>query len=185
MTTENVIKELEQYRAELTSIMERFTRSSSGVHIHREDDPRFRTFVIEIIDLLNDSIGKNQYSRLINQIFNEGISNFLQSPSYKSVEDVVSVLDSVVTRLKRNPELCNPKKEEVPIKAKPVEYPEKITLKWLWEHVPAKYYWSFLLILFFVFSLGIAFSQTNLYKSLTDVATAIIKTNKTIEKKMP
>ena len=63
-----------------------------------------------------------------------------------------------------------------------LEYPQKVTLKWIWEHVPAKYYWSFFLILFFAFSLGIAFSQTNLYKSLTDLATAIIKTNKTIDK---
>lgn len=182
MTSENLIKELGRYRIELVAIMGRFIRSSNSCSIHREDDPRFRTFVIEIIDLLNDSIGKNQYSPLINQTFNEGISNFFHSPSYKSVEDIVSVLDSVVTRLKRNPELCNPKKESRTPETKPIKYPEKITLKWLWEHVPANYYWSFFLVLFFVFGLGIAFSQTNLYKSLTDAATAIIKTKMTIEK---
>ena len=128
MTSDNLIKELERYRNELTQIMENFNRTSGGYYIRREDDPRFRSFVIEIIDLLNDSIGKNQYSPLINQIFNEGISNFYHSPSYKSVENIVSVLDSVNTRLKRNPELCNPKKENKEIKKEPIRYPDKITL---------------------------------------------------------
>jgi len=59
MTSENLIKELERYRSELTAIMGRFIRSSNSYSIHRDDDPRFRTFVIEIIDLLNDSIGEN------------------------------------------------------------------------------------------------------------------------------
>jgi len=128
MTSDNLIKELERYRSELTQIMEHFNRTSGGYHIRREDDPRFRSFVIEIIDLLNDSIGKNLYSPLINQIFNEGISNFYNSPSYKSVENIVSVLDSVNTRLKRNPELCNPRKENKEIKKEPIQYPDKITL---------------------------------------------------------
>ena len=133
MISENLIKELERYRNELTKIMDRFTRSSNAYHIHREDEPRFRTFVIEIIDLLNDSIGKNQYSPLINQIFNEGVSNFYQSPSHKSVQDIVSVLDSVITRLKRNPELCNPQIETKEIKKEPTQYPDQITLRKLEE----------------------------------------------------
>jgi hypothetical protein len=119
MTTENIIKELERYRQELVAIMARYTPpTSSDVihhhHINPQDEPRFRTFVIEINDFLNDSIGKNQYSPLINQIFYEGISNYYESPSRDSVEKIISVLDSVITRLKRNPELCNPKKENTP-----------------------------------------------------------------------
>lgn len=65
-------------------------------------------------------------------------------------------------------------------KEKELKYPEKVTLKWLWEHVPAIYLWSFILILIFVFSLGIMFSQTKLYKSLTERAAAIIKENNKI-----
>jgi hypothetical protein len=70
-------------------------------------------------------------------------------------------------------------------KQEALKYPDKMTLKWIWDHVPANYYWSFLLILVFVFSLGITFSKTNLYKSLTDVAAAITKSGKTIEKTRP
>jgi hypothetical protein len=165
MKTENIIKELERYRVELTNIMERFTRSSNGVYIRHEDDPHFRTLVIEITDLINDSIGENTYSPLINQIFNEGISNFLQSPSYKSVEGIVSVLDSVVTRLKRNPELFNLKKEDTPIGTEPIAYPEKITLKWLYAHVPYRF-WSYLLsLLIGAFIFGTIIGNTQLYKS--------------------
>lgn len=172
MTSENLIKELELYRTELTTIMGRFTRFSSGIHIKSEDDPRFRTHVIEIIDLLNDSIGKNQYSPLIAQIFNEGISNFSQSPSYKSVEDIVSVLDSVITRLKRNPQLCNPKKENTTTEKKHIEYPERITLKWLWSHVPYRFWFYLFGLLLSAFTLGITLANTKLYKSLTDLLTA-------------
>lgn len=177
MTANNLIAELERYRDDLSAIMGRFSRSSDGYHIHEEDDPRFRTFVIELIDLLNDSIGKNQYSPLINQIFNEGISNFFHSPSYKSVEDIVSVLDSVVTRLKRNPELCNPKKEIIITEKKPIEYPEKITLKWLYAHVPYRFWVIFISSLITAFTLGITFANTKLYKSIT----ALITTNNSTE----
>lgn len=62
-----------------------------------------------------------------------------------------------------------------------LQYPDKVTLKWLWEHIPARYVWSFILALIFVFMLGIKFTNTNLYKSLTERATAIIKQNKTTE----
>jgi hypothetical protein len=133
MTSDNLIKELERYRNSLTKIMDRFTRSSNAYHINGEDEPRFRTFVIEIIDLLNDSIGKNQYSPLINQIFNEGISNFYASPSYKSVEDIVAVLASIITRLKRNPELCNPNIESKEIRKEAMQHPDEITLRKLQE----------------------------------------------------
>lgn len=123
MTTDEIIQELERYRSELTGIMERYVHGHNSLRIRREDDPRYRSFVIEVIDLLNDSIGKNQYSPLINQIFNEGIAGFIQTPSYKSVEDIRSVIDSVITRLKRNPDFYI--KKEEPIKPSEPEKPEE------------------------------------------------------------
>jgi hypothetical protein len=177
MTTENILQELERYRNELSAIMARFTPPTSSDmihhhHINPQDDPRFRTFVIEIIDLLNDTIGTNKYSSLINQIFNEGISNYYQSPSITSVQNIISVLDSVVTWLKRNPDVCTPKKEIIVPEKKAIDYPEKITLKWLRDHVPAYYFWSLVLILFFMFCLGLKFADTKLYKSLIETYTA-------------
>jgi hypothetical protein len=101
MTSEQIIQELERYRSELARIMDRF---DSEYHICRDDDPKFRTFVLEIHDLFNDCFGKNQYSPLIIQRFNEGITNYTQSPSFKSIEDIVSIIDSVITRLNRTPD---------------------------------------------------------------------------------
>jgi hypothetical protein len=171
MTSENLIEELERYRFNLTEIMGRYVHGHNSYRIRKEDDPKYRTFVIEITDLLNDSLGKNQYSPIINKIFNEGISDYFQSPSYKSVEDIRSILDSVITRLKRNPELCNPRHEDTPIETKPIEYPEKITLKWLYAHVPYRF-WSYLLgLLFAAFILGTTFANTQLYKSLAALIT--------------
>jgi hypothetical protein len=119
---------------------------------------------------------------------NNHYNNFLAHAQYVRVttlsadaimphlNSMIGIVDQAVIELEND--INPPQKAE----SNELEYPERMTLKWIWEHVPANYYWSFLLILFFAFSLGIAFSQTNLYKSLTDLATAITKTNKTIEK---
>lgn len=61
----------------------------------------------------------------------------------------------------------------------PLLPPQKVTLKWLWEYVPAHYLWLLILLLAFFFGLGITFSQTKLYKSLTEKATAAINKNNT------
>lgn len=175
MTPENLINELEKYCFNLKEIMGRFVPGHNSHRIRSEDDPHFRTFVIEIIDLLNDSIGKNQYSPRINQIFLEGISNFYESPSYKSVQDIVSVLASVITRLKRNPELCNPQKENAATEnktiEKTIEYPEKITLKWLHAHVPYRFWLIFIGLLITAFTFGATFTTTKLYKSFIALIT--------------
>jgi len=167
MNSENLIKELERYHLELNQIMGRFNKSSSGLHIRREDYQQYCSFVIEIVDLLNDSLGENHYSKLINQKFNEGISNYLQSPSYKSIEEIISIIISVETRLKRNSSIIHGNNDLKQRTIEQVTYPEKVTLKWLLAHVPASYWWSCILILAFVFGLGVKFGNTNLYKSLT------------------
>ncbi len=176
MTPEETIKALEDYRNELSDIMSRFVHRDRSYDIRREDDPRYRTIVIEVIDVINDLIGKNKYSQWVYQLFKEGISNYLQSPSYKSIEDIVSVIDSAITWITRNQDTINKNKEEAEktneSEKSELKPPDKITLKWLWEHVPPDYIWKFLLILFAAFSLGITFASTNLYKSLTVPATA-------------
>jgi hypothetical protein len=183
MTSEQIIQELERYRSELTGIMMRFVDGHNSYDILREDDPRYRTFIIEIIDLLNDSIGKNQYSPLINQLFNEGISGYLQSPSYKSIEDIVSVIDSVITRLKRNPDFYvkkeEPKKQEEPIKTG-LKPPDKVTLKWLWEHVPYTLWGLLIGLLISAFTLGVTVADTKIYKSVISLFTPNTSANKNV-----
>lgn len=93
------------------------------------------------------------------------------------LHNMVGIVKQAIIELENN--ITSPSK--ITNKDKVLSPPEKVTLKWIGEHVPLKYYWSFALILVFVFGLGITFAQTSLYKSLTDKATAIINTNKNIE----
>lgn len=122
MTSEQIIQELERYRDELTQIMGRFTRTYNSMDIKYEDEPRYQTIVLEIIDFLNDSIGKNQYSPAIDIKFRQGVFNGMQTPSYKSIEDIVVIIDAVITRLKRNPDFYI--KKEEPIKPNTTDKPE-------------------------------------------------------------
>lgn len=115
---ENLIKELEHYREQLISFLQRFKKSSDGWSINSDDDPIFRQSVIELIDLFNDNLGANQYSSMIINHFNEGISNFFHSPSYKSIENIIGVLGAAIKRFESNPNLLERRKELVDSKQK-------------------------------------------------------------------
>ncbi len=111
MTSDKLIEHLGQYEADLSGILSRFTRTRNSINIDRNDDSKYRQNIQELADLFNDTLGKNQYSTSITNIANEGVSNFTASPSFKSVEDIISVLRSAITRIKRNPELISEKAE--------------------------------------------------------------------------
>lgn len=189
MTPEQIIQELERYRAELTGIMDRYDFSQPHFCIKNEDDPRYRTFVIEIIDLLNDTIGKNQYSPRINQLFSDGIAGYYNTPSHKSIEDIVSVIDSVITRLKRNPDFYIKKEEleksnpiEKPVNENieekqeidPVHLPSKVNVGWLFQLLKRLSLGSWSLLLFIIggsFTLGYQLGQLDLQRIIATFQT--------------
>jgi hypothetical protein len=105
MTAEQALGEIKRYETEFAGILSRFRRNRDGVWIGEGDDPILRQYVREIIDLLNEVFGENNYSVQISAEFDNGIRNISGSPSYKSVENILSVVRAVLTRLKRNPEL--------------------------------------------------------------------------------
>ena len=115
---ENIIKELEHYREQFTGFLKRFEKSSDGWSINFDDDPIFRQSIVELIDLFNDNLGPNQYSTMIVNHFNEGITNFYRSPSYKSVENIIGVIGAAIKRFERNPKLLERRKELVDSKEK-------------------------------------------------------------------
>ncbi len=112
MAPEDVISHLDKYESDLSGILTRFTRTRDGININRNDDPIYRQIVQELVDLFNDALGRNQYSISIANIANEGVSNFTNSPSFKSVEDIISVLRSAKTRVQRNPSLVGSQPEK-------------------------------------------------------------------------
>jgi len=109
---DKIVAKLERYESELSAILSRFSRTRSVIHIDRKDDPIFRQYVRELIDLFNDILGKNSYSAQIAGEFNEGVSNYIGSPSFKSVGNILSVVRASVTRFSRNPDLLSRKKSE-------------------------------------------------------------------------
>lgn len=105
MDADQIIGELNRYESELSGILTRFTHSRDGIHIGQGDDPTFRQYVRELIDLFNDALSQNSYSRQIASEFDDGVSNFTGSPSYKSVENILAVVRAALTRFTKNPEL--------------------------------------------------------------------------------
>ncbi|MBC7751016.1 MAG: TIGR02391 family protein [Candidatus Saccharibacteria bacterium] len=105
MNTDDLIKEIEHYELELSKILNRFKRAHSGIHIDSRDDPQYRQYVQELTDLFNDALGVNVYSKQIVDEANRGVLNFTRSPSYKSVENILSKVRAARTRITRNPEL--------------------------------------------------------------------------------
>ena len=118
MDVNQIPAELKRYEADLADILSRFTRTRDSIHIGEGDDPLFRQYVRELIDLFNDVLGQNNYSRQIAAEFNDGVSNFVGSPSFKSVENILSIVRAASTRFSRNPGLLVRKKaEETPRRA--------------------------------------------------------------------
>jgi hypothetical protein len=118
---EQTLAEVKRYETEFAAILSRF-KARTGIWIGESDDPIFRQHVREIIDLFNEIFGKNGYSQQISDEFNNGIRNS-GSPFFKSVENILSVIRAVLTRLNRNPELLvrnkaaeNPS-DQTPVKA--------------------------------------------------------------------
>lgn len=159
METQEVLDTLRQYERELEGILDRFSRTRDGMHIAHEDSPRFEQIVVELRDLYDDALGKNSYSSMTVSAFNEGVSNFTGSASFNSVQRVKGIVSSVITRLERNPGLMTKGDVKSPsaiAAQEPLAIPEKITLRWLFNHVPYTYWVAFIGLLFAAFSLGVA-----------------------------
>ena len=82
MDAQQIIAELRRYENELGAVLSHFTASSNGLHIRRRDDPLFRQYARELLDLFNDVLGQNSYSRQIAAEFNDGISLGAPTPGY-------------------------------------------------------------------------------------------------------
>jgi predicted nucleotide-binding protein len=109
---QTIIEEMKRYESMLAQILSRFKRSRDSIHIGDGDDPLFRQVFHELVDFFNDVFGANSYSYQIAHEFNEGISNYLRSPSYKSVENILSIVRAAATRIERSPELLDRKRAQ-------------------------------------------------------------------------
>jgi predicted nucleotide-binding protein len=109
---EIIVCEVKRYETEFANILSRFSRGRDGIHIGDGDDPLVRQYVRELIDLFSDALGRNAYSQQIADEFNYGISNYIGTPSYKSVENILAIVRAALTRFTRDPGLLARKKAE-------------------------------------------------------------------------
>jgi len=117
LTHKEVIAEIERYNTELSGILTRFKETREGLYISPKDDPLYRQYVRELVDLYNDALGQNVYSRQIAAEYTNGFG-YLGCPSFKGVENVLSVVRASLTRLHRNPELLTQKKVQEALRHK-------------------------------------------------------------------
>jgi len=89
MRQDEMIEILERYRSELEGILARFKRTRDGLYIELKDHGRFRELVLELRDLFNDAfVDGHRHSNPFTAAYNDSVSNFYGSPSYRGVEDV-------------------------------------------------------------------------------------------------
>jgi hypothetical protein len=82
--------------------------------------------VLQLRDLFDDEFADaRSHSDPLLHYFNEGVSNFTESPSYHSVESVKGVVASALVRVKRNPVAL--KKDALAAKARGAKDPEVLT----------------------------------------------------------
>jgi hypothetical protein len=116
MNKDQIISTLAQYKEKLSAILDRFSKTRDRIHIDIQDGYRFREIVIELVDFINDHIPNSKHhSTMIANYYNEGISNWLGSSSYASVEQVKGVVNAVITRIERNPSLFESASGEITV----------------------------------------------------------------------
>ena len=148
--TQEALNSIAAYELELKGISQRFPQGRESLNMASDDRERYDQIVIEIRDLLDDLLGTNTYSRMVIDAYNEGVNNFFGGPSLHSVKQIISCLSSVTTRINRKPGilLANKISNETMEKTMEITPPDKVTLKWLINHVHITlWFWLFGLVM--------------------------------------
>ncbi|MGN6152591.1 MAG: hypothetical protein ACTHOH_11395, partial [Lysobacteraceae bacterium] len=124
------------YIAQLREVLGRFVKSPNYLLLADDDEPLVNRLVIELRDLFSDVLPFHDYNQLVVQSYNRGKANYHDSPSYASVEELISIVEAAQTRVRNNPQLLSPVAEapQSP-RPEPLAPPEKVTMKWLFAHV--------------------------------------------------
>ena len=113
MTRDEIIDALGRYESDITTILARFIKSPGSININPADHHRFKEIVLQLRDLFDDEFVDGQrHTQPLISYFNDSISNFTGSPSYRGVENVKGVVTAALTRARRNPQAL---KQSAPI----------------------------------------------------------------------
>lgn len=136
------LERLEAYLTQLREILSRFQRSRDSLHIQHGDQAKLQQLVVELRDLFNDALGNNDYGAMVVDAFNNGTSNYFGTSSYASVEQVISISSAAQTRVVGNPGLLAKPVQSVSASVAPLPLaaPQKVTLSWLFNNVPYRFW---------------------------------------------
>jgi hypothetical protein len=131
------------YIEQLRGVLGRFVQTRDSISIADSDEPLLHRLVIELRDLFQDALGASDYSQMVVDSYNKGKANYFDSPSYASVEEIISIVAAANTRVGNNPMLLLPpaSHSSQPL-AESLSLPDKVTLKWLFAHVPYSF-WAY------------------------------------------
>jgi len=97
--SEALLAELARYEAEIADIESRFIRITDKLfYVQREDDALVRQRVEQLIEILNDSFGVNNYSRQISADFDRA-SNY--PPSVHRVRSILWTIRAARQRIEQ------------------------------------------------------------------------------------
>jgi len=114
MKSKEAISILKNYKKEFMGILNHYKNTSSnGLIMLCDDRSIYEQKIIEIKDFLNDSLDENKYVEEIDKAYFTGMKNFLNSPSYKSVEKIISIINAVITRIERNSTIIIKQNKEI------------------------------------------------------------------------
>jgi len=113
MNFNKILKILKDYREDFNNILNRFIHTSNGIHMRTSDRSSYEKDIIELKDFINDILGKNKYVYEIEKAYIDGLNNFLRSPSYRSVEQIISIIDALITRIQRNKDIVKKKEKKI------------------------------------------------------------------------
>lgn len=164
MTREEALKRLSEYEGELRAILGRFVHKPDSISIAKGDQGRLEPLVIELRDLFTDFLGPNSYSAMVVNAYNEGVANFYSSPSYNGVERLIGIVSAASVRIKNNPDLAKQTLAEVAAEPKPkeLEVPDKVTVRWLINHVPVSLWLMIAGMLAASFMLGVGSAKLSI-----------------------
>jgi len=104
MNQEDFAHTLEKYSDELGVILRRFIKTHSGIYMAEGDEGRFKEIGVELIDIFRDELVDGlHHAKIVAGYFNESTQTYTGTPSYRGVENVRSVTNAVLARVKRSP----------------------------------------------------------------------------------
>lgn len=94
--------ELSEIADAIEAMLPRFTRSSQSLDMSEQDRRDYEQYVLELKVLLDEEFRyANEYSLNLVKTANYGVSNFIGTPSYHSLERVVGIIRAAIKHIDR------------------------------------------------------------------------------------